>query len=279
MHSHFILPDGLLGLWAQLAVGLPFIITAHGTDVPHHNPHRVRWLHFCLRPLWRQLTVRASVVVCPSGYLKTRVLNANRRARTMVVPNGFDPSRFRAAKPKTKRILVVTRMVEFKGVQFLLQALHGLHIDYEVILVGDGPYSETLKKYANELDVPVRFTGWLDNNSAELKRLYESSSIFVFPSEIENCPLVLLEAMAAGLAIITTQGTGCGELVGNTAMLVPPRDPQAIRTALIELINRPELTEALGNAARSRLEGTFSWGAIADRYREIYGNHARYVSP
>ena len=277
VHSHFILPDGLLGLWAQLATDLPFIITAHGTDVPYHNPHRVRWLHFCLRPLWRYLTLKASLVICPSQYLNARVLNINRSVKTTIIPNGFDPRRFNPAGSKTKRILVVTRMVEFKGVQFLLQALKGLQIDYEVVLVGDGPYSNELKKHACELDIPVRFTGWIDNNSIELKHLYETSNIFVFPSETENCPIVLLEAMAAGLAIITTQDTGCTELVGEAALLVAPRDPHAIRSALIELINNPELIEALGTAARARLERIYSWGSISDRYREIYKQYARFV--
>jgi glycosyltransferase involved in cell wall biosynthesis len=162
-------------------------------------------------------------------------------------------------------------------VQFLLQALKGLQIDYEVVLVGDGPYSHELKKNVCELDIPVRFTGWIDNDSNELKHLYETSNIFVFPSETENCPLVLLEAMAAGLAIITTRDTGCAELVGEDALLVAPRDPRAIRSALLELINNPELIEALGTAARARLERIYSWGAISDRYREIYKQYARFV--
>ena len=277
VHSHFVLPDGLLGLWAQLAAGLPFIITAHGTDVPHHNPHRVRWLHYCLRPLWRSLTLKASLVICPSQYLNSRVLNINRNVKTTVIPNGFNPCRFDPAGSKAKRILVVTRMVEFKGVQYLLQALNGLQIDYEVVLVGDGPYSNELKKRAGELDIPVRFTGWIDNNSNELKHLYETSNIFVFPSETENCPLVLLEAMAAGLAIITTRDTGCAELVGKAALLVAPCDPHAIRSALIELIGHPELIKALGTAARSRLERIYSWRAISDRYIEVYEQHAQNV--
>ncbi|MFO7685975.1 MAG: glycosyltransferase family 4 protein [Desulfobacterales bacterium] len=275
VHSHFILPDGLLGLWAQQVFKTPFIVTAHGTDVPHHNPHRARRLHSWLYPLWWRLTLKAAVVVCPSRYLKARVLNTNRRANTTVIPNGFDPSRFQPVRPKCRRVLVVTRMVEFKGVQFLLRALHGVHVDHEVVIVGDGPYAGDLQRYAAELTVPVRFTGWLDNNSVELKDLYETSDIFVFPSETENCPVVLLEAMAAGLAIITTRNTGCAELVGDAAILVAPHDAPAIRAALMELVSCPKLIETLGKAARARLESTYSWQVIAHRYREIYSRYAR----
>jgi glycosyltransferase involved in cell wall biosynthesis len=274
VHSQFILPDGLLGSWARFTSGAPFILTAHGTDVPHHNPQRVRRLHSVLLPAWRRLTSQASLVVCPSRYLQMRVLQSNASARTAVIPIGFDPNRFRP-QPKSKRILVVTRMVEFKGIQFLLQALEGLQIDHEVTLVGEGPYRATLERYASEHSIPVRFTGWLDNDSRELKELYETSSIFVFPSESENCPFVLLEAMAAGLAIVTSADTGSAELVGDVGVLVPPRDPQAIRSALIELTNSPESVSKLGSAARARLENTYSWAAIAGRYLEIYLHHAR----
>ncbi len=277
VHSHFILPDGLLGFYAAQIAGLPFIITAHGTDVPYHNPRRVRFLHRCLRPLWQLLTSRASRIVCPSELLRSRVEHGNCRARTTVIPNGFDPSRFDLARPRAKRVLVVTRMVESKGVQYLLQALQGFRSDYEVMLVGDGPYSANLKRFVTELEVQVSFAGWLDNGSAELKHLYETSRIFAFPSEVENCPLALLEAMAAGLAIITTHDTGCAELVGDTAILVPPRDPAAIRVALNELVSRQGLAEALGAAARARLERSFNWVSVVDRYREIYRSHARSV--
>jgi glycosyltransferase involved in cell wall biosynthesis len=277
VHSHFILPDGLLGFWTHLATGVPFILTAHGTDVPTHNPYRVRGLHFFLHPIWRLLTLKASVVVTPSHYLQARVLHANRRAQTAVIANGFDPQRFSPAGAKRRRILVVARMVEFKGLQFLLQALWGLDIDYEMVLVGEGPYRHALEECARKVAIPVRFTGWLDNESDELKALYETSNIFVLPSATENCPLVLLEAMAAGLAIITTRDTGGAELVGDAALLVRPRDPHSIRAALLELVRHPELIASLGKAARTRLERTFSWPAVSDRYREVYAQHAQNV--
>jgi glycosyltransferase involved in cell wall biosynthesis len=276
VHSHFILPDGLLGLYAARAAGLPLIVTAHGTDVPGHNPHRVRVLHKCLHPLWHFITARASQIICPSEPLKSRVQQANARARTTVVPNGFDPCRFDPAKPRAKRVLVVTRLVESKGVQYLLRALQGFRSDHEVVIVGDGPYCAELKKFAAQLGVHVIFRGWLENESAELKYLYETSSIFVLPSEAENFPLALLEAMAAGLAIITSQGTGCVDVVGDAAILVPPRDAAAIRAALDALANRRLLAVELGVAARERLERFFGWSSVVDRYREIY---RRYAEP
>jgi glycosyltransferase involved in cell wall biosynthesis len=81
--------------------------------------------------------------------------------------------------------------------------------------------------------------------------------------------MVLLEAMSAGLAIITTRGTGCDEVVGDSGVLVPPGDPLALRRALVELAHDPDRCRVLGAAARKRLEERFSWPAVAARYAEI----------
>ncbi len=94
--------------------------------------------------------------------------------------------------------------------------------------------------------------------------------MFVFPSEVENFPVVLLEAMSAGLAIITTRGTGCEEVVGRAALLVTPRDSDAIWSAIRRLANDPDLAGTLGTAARKRLVAHFSWQTVAERYHDLY---------
>jgi glycosyltransferase involved in cell wall biosynthesis len=170
-------------------------------------------------------------------------------------------------------------MVPRKGVQHLLTALPGLDLrGFEVDIVGDGPYLPTLRQMASELRLPVRFWGWLDNHSPELKSLYERSSIFAFTSEAENFPTVLLEAMAAGQAIVTCDGTGCPEVVGDHALLVPPRRPDRLGEALSRLVQDDELRAQLGHRARARVEQEFGWQSIARRhvelYREVRGSRA-----
>ena len=116
----------------------------------------------------------------------------------------------------------------------------------------------------------MHFWGWLDNDSAQLKELYERSSVFVFTSEAENFPIVLLEAMSAGHAIITADGTGCPEVVGDDALLVPQRSPEAIREALLKLTGDPELRKRLGARARTRVESNFAWSKIVQEYVAAY---------
>ncbi|MGH7589649.1 MAG: glycosyltransferase family 4 protein [Gemmatimonadota bacterium] len=274
-HTHFILPDGLLSMILHRLTGLPYLVTSHGSDVPGYNPHRFLRAHRLLAPVWRAIVEDAGEVICPSESLRSLVLRAKADTRTAVIPNGINSDRFRATDAKEKRILVVTRMLERKGVQFFLRALEGLELEHDVDIVGDGPYLEALEALAGELRLDVSFRGWLDRASEELTRLYEKAQIYVFPSEAENFPIVLLEAMSAGAAIITTKGTGCAEVVGDTALLVEPRNTLAIREALTQLMSDPELCGRLGRSARARVEEKFGWLAVTRQYLDHYSEHAR----
>lgn len=269
-HTHFIFPDGLVSFVVKKLTGLPYIITAHGSDVPGYNQNRFKLGHKLLSPVWKRITQDAEQIVCPSESLKSLVLKRDSDAKIMVIPNGINMNKFRPDGNKQKRILIVSRMFERKGIQYFLKALEGLDFEHEVNIVGDGPYLKTLQQMSDALKIKVRFWGWLENTSRELKELYEASSIFIFPSESENFPIVLLEAMAAGMAIITTKDTGCAEVVGDAGLLVESRNPVAIKGALSKLINNPDLCRKLGQAARSRVEENFSWSAITKRYIDIY---------
>ena len=97
----------------------------------------------------------------------------------------------------------------------------------------------------------------------------------MFTSEAENFPIVLLEAMSAGLAIITTIGTGCSEVVGDDAVLVEARNAEAIRQGLIKLTGDPALCARLGKAQRKRMEDYFTWTSVAGRHAEFYKKHVR----
>lgn len=273
-HTHFIFPDGLVSFIAKKLTSLPYIITAHGSDVPGYNPNRFKLGHKLLSPAWKRITQDAEQIICPSEVLKSLVLKRSSGAKITVIPNGIDMNKFQPDGNKRRRILLVSRMFERKGLQYFLRALEGLDLENEVNIVGDGPYLRTLQQMADNLKIRVRFWGWLENTSPELIELYETSSIFVFPSESENFPIVLLEAMAAGMAIITTKDTGCAEVVGDAALLVKPRDSRDIKEALCKLINNPDFCRELGQAARRRLENNFSWTVVARQYADLYERYA-----
>ena len=159
--------------------------------------------------------------------------------------------------------------ISFKGFQYVIEAVKDLSLDWHVHILGDGPYRDTLTALAKDSKTPVTFHGWLDRNSAAFKDLYETSAVFILPSEAENFPTVLLEAMNAGLPIITTTAGGCPEVVGNAGLLVPPRDADAIRQALLKLIDSEPLRRDLSRKAIERVQ-QFSWKAVTQQYLEVY---------
>jgi glycosyltransferase involved in cell wall biosynthesis len=269
-HTHFIFPDGILAYIIKKLTGLPYMITAHGSDVPGYNPNRFKLLHKFIRPLWKRVVKHSSKIICSSKSLQKLVLKSDKNAKIELLQNGINLRKFSQKETKKKSILVVSRIFERKGIQYFLDAIQSLNHGFEINIVGDGPYLENLKDQVKKLKLNVNLLGFIDNKSGTLKELYETSLIFVFTSEAENFPIVLLEAMSAGLAIITTNNTGCAEVVGETALLVPPKDPDAIRNALLRLIENPELCRELGEAARTRVEQEFGWESITKRHISLY---------
>ena len=270
IHTHFIFPDGILAYLVSMFTGIPYIITAHGSDVPGYNPDRFILLHKIMSPLWKAIIRSSSRIICLSRFLEALLKNAMPAANTVIIPNGFRPGRFRSGRPKSDRILIVTRMFKRKGVQHFLKAVEGLSLAYEIHIVGDGPYLDDLKQQAKSISPRIQFHGFIANDSERFTDLMETSKIFVFPSESDNFPIVLLEAMDAGMAIITTCDTGCEEVVGNTALLTRPGEVSELRNALIKYIEDPLLCEQSGERARRRLDENFSWAAVAGRYVKIY---------
>ena len=269
-HTHFIFPDGILATVVKILKGPPYIITAHGSDVPGYNPDRFKLLHKFLLPLWKLVTSNSEKIILPSKNLEALVKKINPELKTAVIPNGIELDKFSSNVMKKKQILIVTRMFKRKGVQYFLEAVKDIDHDYAVNIVGDGPYLQTLKNIARENNLEINFLGYVDNLSDQLRRLYEESEIFVFTSESENFPVVLLEAMLSGMAIVTTNDNGCAEVVGNTAILVESKNSNAIKESLVKLINDAELIRELKFAARKRVEEIYSWENIAQEYSDLY---------
>lgn len=268
-HTHFIFPDGIVAWLSKKWFGLDYVITAHGSDVPGYNPDRFKLLHCLLRPVWRWVTAGANKIICPSEHIGALINQQNPGAQTVRIPNGIDTEKFWPKQPKRPAVLVVTRMFKRKGVQYLLHALRNIDRRLEVNIVGEGPHLESIKRAALSLEHDICFHGYLDNHSDELKALYERSLIFVLTSESENFPIVLLEAMTAGLAIITTANTGCAEVVGDCARLVPAKDPEAIQRALLEILADPALQRSLSSKARARVERHFAWPTVVDQHVKL----------
>ena len=259
---------GIAAHWLHRRTGLPYLITCHGSDVPGYNPDRFGWEHRVLRPLWSRIVRGAAAVTSPSAFLAD-LIGRYSDVRVEVIPYGFDPPAFPACA-RHDRVLVATRMFERKGVQFLIRALAQLKRlpdGREVWIAGDGPHLPRLRGLAAELGVTVRFLGQLPR--AELIALYPTAKIFVLPSLIENFPVVLLEALAAGCAVITSNASGCREVVGDAGVTVPPEDPEALAKELSALLADEARIAWLGSLGRRRVE-RFAWAQVAGEYEALY---------
>jgi glycosyltransferase involved in cell wall biosynthesis len=163
-------------------------------------------------------------------------------------------------------------VVHQKGFDLALMALGELRdLDWQWCLAGDGPQLPALKQSVRERDLQdrVQFLGW--QSAGELHAEYAKSNLFLFPSRHEGMPNAVLEAMASGLPVLATRISGNEELVlsGETGLLVPAENPEALEQALRELLPDSEKRERMGNAARMRVEQAFGWQPASDRYHAI----------
>ena len=271
-HAHFIMPAGIVAARLKRSSKVPFIVTAHGSDVPGYNRERLKLAHLIVAPWWRRICKQADYLVSPSASLLESIHRNVQGIRALVVPNGFQPGRFRPLD-KQRRILLCSRLVERKGFQYFLAAMAGLDLaGWSIDIVGDGPMLANLKELAGRCSIPVRFHGWIDNNDPRLADLYGRAMIFAFPSEWENFSIALLEGMSAGCAVITTNISGNPEVIGDTGYLLRPRDSLSLRNAVRELTSDAELCMLLGDAAAVRARELFSWQQIGSRYMHLL-NH------
>lgn len=267
IHAHFAVPTGLLAYIIARDRRLPYVITAHGSDVPGYNPERFKAVHQLIGPVSRAVLRNAAAVTSPSRFL-SRLIGQNSPVPVDVIPNPLDAApAFSPTSPQPRRLLVASRLVERKGVHVLLEALDGLDEKVECVIAGDGPQRPALEARAQNLEAEVRFVGFVGRE--ELSSLYASSAIFVLPSAQENFPMVLLEAMRAGCAIVTTTTPGCVEVVGDAGLTVEAGDREALRGAIAHLVGDTAARARLAEAA-SRRARLFDAEVIAERFVAVF---------
>jgi glycosyltransferase involved in cell wall biosynthesis len=222
----------------------------------------------------RPTLARAAAVVVPSGFL--RDVFARHGVETIEVPNVVDLSAFHPADalPADPHILVTRNLEPIYDIATAIRAL-ALVRDHvpaaHMTIVGSGPQRGELERLAADLGVSghVRFTGRLDNS--ELPALYRTARVALNPSLADNMPNSLLEAMASGVPIVSTNVGGIGVMVsdGATALLVPASDAAAtadmLRRALTDTVLACRLAAA--GIAKAR---EFSWQRVRGRLLAAY---------
>jgi glycosyltransferase involved in cell wall biosynthesis len=267
-HAHFLLPTGLLALYLRQRYGLPYIISAHGSDIPGYNTDRFRFLHLFTAPLLKRICDGAERVVISSNYLTGLIkkkIYPYPSSKILEIPNGIDPAKF-VPRKKEKIVMSSGRFLPRKGFQYLIRAVSDMDIGFEVHLCGDGPMREHLERLSRHAQTRIIFHGWIDNDSLFYRDLLGAASIFALLSTRENASVALLEGMSAGCAVLTSNTSGCLETVATSGVIVDPTDRDSIKASLMVLTSDAVLRQQLQHSARQRVEHVFAWDRIVDLY-------------
>jgi glycosyltransferase involved in cell wall biosynthesis len=209
-------------------------------------------------------------ILCPSAFVERSFLEKGfAREKLIKVNFGFDLSSF-GNKPQQQatvdkdvfRLLYVGQLNFRKGIRYAVEAFRRLkHPRKEFILVG--PSTKTTGLEGVSLPDGVKLTGILKGE--ELANAYASATAFVLPTIEEGMALVLGEAMASGLPIVTTTHSGGEDLIGDgvEGYITPPADAEALLQAFEKLASDPEKTKAMGHAARRKASELGDWGVAA----------------
>jgi glycosyltransferase involved in cell wall biosynthesis len=254
---------------------------------PTFGENVFRWLRAPILSLLGRCTARlADVVVAPS-HATAGELRDDYGARVVaVIPNGVSLSLHERAGVRGTHsddddprpiVLFVGRLRTRKAAAVLLETMALLRqrgVAARAIVVGDGEQSGPLHRQARRLDLERDGTvAWVGHADREQVATWlERAAIFCLPSTYEGFPLAILEAMAAGLAVVATRISGNPEAVddGVTGRLVPPEDAEALAQAIAALLGDPEAARGMGEAGRRRLAADFSIGAVTAAYLRLW---------
>lgn len=270
IHAFFTVPCGALAcLYKNNA---PFVVSLRGSDVPGFNK-RFGIQYVFLKPMIREIWKKADAVIANSNGLRELALETSPELNVGIILNGIDTTDFKPGHSEDGgeiKILCVSRLIERKGIRFLIEAVARLKSEkIELILVGEGDQEAELKQLVREksLDKSVIFKGYVSHE--KISEIYRSSDIFALPSLNEGMSNALLEAMASGLPVIVTDTGGTSELVDGNGFIVDKSNPEDIVRVLESVIAKPELLKKMGQRSREIAEG-LSWHNVAMKYRELY---------
>lgn len=216
MHVHFAVPSGALALPLSILTGVPYILTAHLGDVPGGVPDKTerwfKWVFPFTPPIWR-----AAKKVFSVGEFTRGLVWKSYAIEAPVIPNGVDldllnPGEIKLGEPP--RIMFAGRFVMQKNPLQVVRALSQIKdIPWHCVMVGDGPLRKDVEREINEHGLIDRFTltGWITPD--EVIGWFARSDILFMPSLSEGLPVVGVQAVAMGLAVVASRVGGFIDLV------------------------------------------------------------------
>jgi glycosyltransferase involved in cell wall biosynthesis len=280
IHAHFCNHPALAALIIHRLTGIPYSFTAHGSD-----------LHKDKRMLDKKVAASAFAVTI-SNFNKGEMIKAcgdGMRDKIHIIRCGIDSEVFLPAEQKNGkspfRIICVASYEEVKGHKHLVEACRRLReagIDFVCDLIGDGPVREQVAKQIAEANLQDKVIIHGSRKRQDVADMVRAADVKVLASvptaegKREGIPVVIMEAMASGLPVISTQLSGIPELVddGRTGILVAPGDAAALALALKKFYENPALRLSMGRAGREKVLREFNMKTNVAALANLFVHHA-----
>ncbi|OWU99372.1 glycosyltransferase [Fibrobacter sp. UWR2] len=286
IHAHWPFPHAYIALGAAKLFRIPLVLNFHGAELLLIR--KKKWV----KPLLKFAIGQAQAVFANSSFTASKI-KALRNVNVEWSPYGTTLESSAASEVEAVphpingkfKILFVGRHIERKGICYLIEAAKYLPRDkFEIRIVGVGDLTEKLKELAahNAGNAEIVFTGKL--SPEDLAKEYRTANVFTLPAIIdskgdtEGLGVVLIEAMELGLPIVASNVGGIPDVVvdGESGILVPEKDPQALANAFKRLESEPGLVKQLLEGSRKRIRECFTWDGIIKRqiaeYKKVVRN-------
>jgi len=274
IHVHFAVPAGALAWMLSKLTGVPYVLTAHLGDVPGGVPEKTsdwfRWVFPFTGLIWRDAAVRVAV----SEYTRDLALK-HYTEEILVIPNGVDVELMKPRSLEVKDQPVIVFAGRFATQKAPVQVVRTLNeikdLTWKCVMIGDGVLMPNVRKAIAEFGLEDRFelTGWI--TPEEVMERFEKSSILFMPSLSEGLPVVGVQALAKGLAIVASRVGGFVDLVddGRNGNLIESGNREGFQIKLRALLENPNRLLSLRQSSLEKAK-SFEISRIAERYETIF---------
>jgi glycosyltransferase involved in cell wall biosynthesis len=262
------------GLLSKIFLKKPYVIWGQGSDV--YFP--ARFTKFISKTVLHN----SSTVIALNENMKREMNRICKKDDIIILPNGIELENFKDIYPREqqniikKTIIFVGGLKPIKGIDYLIKAMKIItekSPDTNLLIVGDGTERKKLETLVRELNLQnsISFAGKVTNE--QIPKYMAQADVFVLPSLSEGFGIVVVEAMASGLPIVTTNVRGLPELVknGENGFIAKPKDPKDLAEKIMLILENKDLRETIAktNIIKAR---EYTWDHIVDELITVYNS-------
>jgi len=278
IHFHGVGPSLLIFIPRLLKPKIKVIATFHCIDRQHQ-----KWGMFAKLMLWlgeKMMVKFGHEVIVVSKTIQNYCYEAY-SYNANYIPNGIDVvQNLKASIIEHKfglagddYILLVSRLIPHKGVQYLISAYQKIKTDKKLVIVGDSSFTDTYVaklKFLADNNPNIIFTGWQSGET--LAELFSNAYVYVQPSESEGLPISVLEAAVYGKCVLASDIPANLEIVGQCGLSFANKDIKDLKEKLEALLKNPEMVAKTGKYARKFVLENYNWHDIAENINSLYKN-------